>query len=166
VGRLRPCRLVGRERAGFAVSSNSTISFLLHISTHVRRVFRLVAEDESDACITLWIAAWEFDALRAGGSASGNLNVEAVDVELWETLETRVECLAISVEREQLGSEDIGTRLDVAWDLELVAVAIGNDLLVGPFSFGGVVPSALNLEEIDVPGVLALLPLSEILVQS
>lgn len=71
-------------------------------------------------------------------------------VELWETLETWIEGLTITVERKKFSAENICAWLDVAWYLDLISIAIGNDLFISPFPLGYVITSPFNLEEVDL----------------
>jgi hypothetical protein len=88
---------------------------------------------EGEAWLIGLVASGEGDTVRSRSSTAGDVEVEAMEVHLDLILESSLlELVHVSVQGNELSSQNIRTWLDVAWQLELEAVAIIGSKLVGP----------------------------------
>jgi hypothetical protein len=92
-------------------------------------------QDKSDTRVASWITTRELDARGSGSAAASDLDVVAMGVELWQSLQTWVEGLSVAVQGEQLGTKNISPRLNIGWNLELDLIAILDDFFVCPETY-------------------------------
>jgi hypothetical protein len=83
----------------------------------------------------LWlIRSREHDAFRRSRTSRNNVEVKAMRIDLYLALEALLlKFRHVAVQCDQLGSQDIRARLDVAGKLDFVTIAIIGSNLVGPF---------------------------------
>jgi hypothetical protein len=93
---------------------------------------RTIVRDEGQTRVAALVGTGERVAGRALGAAAGDFDVEAVEVELRPADRGHLHGRGVAVEREQLGSENVCSRLDVAGDAEGVCHSVHGRPFVGP----------------------------------
>jgi hypothetical protein len=81
------------------------------------------------------VCSWEGDAFGRGRPSPSDLDVEAVGVELDAGESGGLEILHVAVEGDKLSSQDVSPRLDIAWNLNSVAVGIIGGPFIAPFVY-------------------------------
>ena len=91
-------------------------------------------EVELNARVVALISSRELDTLGDSISASTDVDVEAMDIELRARILRGGRAQGIAVQGEQLSSEDIHTWLNIARQLESVGSVVVEEILIRPLA--------------------------------
>jgi hypothetical protein len=105
---------------------------------------------ECNAVIAQLVRTREVYTSRCCTSTTDDFDIETVWIELWSSKRTVLEIVHVAMESYQFGANHVGASLDVAGDLDCVAVVVVHGDLVRPKVFDWVEAGLVNLEEGDL----------------
>jgi hypothetical protein len=89
---------------------------------------------ECNAEVVLLVSAWEVDSFGLHGTTPNDFNIDAIRIELGTRKRRGFQHRCISMKSKQLGPENVGPGLDVAWKVNFVGIVIISSYLISPFA--------------------------------